>query len=352
MPVNENNTANKEGGSHWSLLVYSKHDDKWYHFDSKQGSNIKHARRLVSRVNSYLSDKTQPTLVETSCTQQSNNYDCGAYTMVYAQMAIRRAIEGKPLNKCYVDRNEATKIRERMHNLISLERQTTKTIEKGEKEGKKVIDKIRDDIGKEREEIKEFIATICGEENISENTKRDILKYYDGKNHKEERTKMGENEKIQQKIESVCRNWAKDTCKKGESCIYKHPVRCEEMMKKGYCNDRQYRRCKYYHPKICWDNLKQERCRRGDRCTYRHTHREIIGYDDLNSRKWNQQRESFRKYDDKIREVSEKDKYCELQDSRGENDFLWKKLHPWEKEQIIKIWNQERAERRHRNRWY
>ncbi|CAL4089430.1 unnamed protein product, partial [Meganyctiphanes norvegica] len=92
MPLNDNNSANKEGGSHWSLLVYSKHDDKWYHFDSKQGSNIKHARRLVSRVNSYLSDKTQPTLVETSCTQQNNNYDCGAYTMVYAQMATRRII--------------------------------------------------------------------------------------------------------------------------------------------------------------------------------------------------------------------------------------------------------------------
>ncbi|CAL4241240.1 unnamed protein product [Meganyctiphanes norvegica] len=83
MPLNDNNSANKEGRSHWSLLVYSKHHVTWYHFDSKQCSNINHAYRLLCRVNSYLSDKTQPTFVVTSCIQQNNNYDFGAYSIVY-----------------------------------------------------------------------------------------------------------------------------------------------------------------------------------------------------------------------------------------------------------------------------
>ena len=310
MPVNDN-SVDKEGGNHWSLLVYSQYDDTWYHFDSLQGSNLKHARRLVSRMNPYLSNKIQPTLVESCCTQQNNNYDCGAFVMVHAKMAARRAIEGKNLDKCYVDKKEITIIREILYDLISLERQMAKTRGNGEKIGKK-----------------------------------------DEKNDTEERIKIVEKEQIQQKIESVCRNWAKDTCKKGESCIYKHPVRCEEIMRKGYCDNKQYRKCKYYHPKICWDNLNQERCRRGHRCTYRHINREIIGYDNQNSRNSKEQRENDRKYHNKVREIREKEKEWEPQDNGERNDFLWKNIHPWEKEQIIEIWNQKRAERRHRRRWY
>ena len=298
--------------------MYSQ-SDTWYHFDLLQGSNIKHARRLIGRVNPYVSNKIQPSLVETCCTQQNNSYDCGAFVMLYAKMAARRAIEGEKLEKCYVDKMEATKIREELYDLISLEIQLEKTRGNTEKEREEEQDKKNSDKkDREREEVTEFIASICGEEKISENTKRDILKYYNGKNNKEI-TKVEENVQTQHERKSVCRNWSKDTCKKGESCIYKHPVRCEEIMKNGHC---EYRQCEYYHPKVCWDNLKQEICRRGHRCTYRHINREIIGYNP-NSKKSQQLRENNRKYPYKqVIELREKEEAWKPRDSRESNDFL------------------------------
>merc|ERR1739842_282553 len=124
--------------------------------------------RLVSRVNKYLSPEIKPTLVESNCTQQNNGYDCGAFAMVYAQIAGRRAIKGEPLDNCNVDRTEATKMRERIYELI----QSTKTGGRCENGGEKDKDqKVRDKKDKKKKEIKEFIASICGEANISDTTK-------------------------------------------------------------------------------------------------------------------------------------------------------------------------------------
>ena len=355
LPVNDNNSVNKEGGSHWSLLIFSRPDNTWYHYDSNQGSNIRHAHRLVNRVNKYLSPEITPTLVERKCTQQNNSYDCGAFAMVFAQIAGRRAIKGEPMDNCIVDRTEATKIREKVYELIASERQPTKTGGKSENGRKKVKDqKVRDKKDKEGTEIKEFIASICGEANISDTTKRDIKKYYDVENEQELKTKNERKEQMQIKIESVCRYWANDTCKKGESCIYQHPVRCEETLMKGYCNQSKYGQCDYYHPKICWDNLKQERCRRGDRCTFRHIFREKIGYN-MKYENFVQPRDNYRKYHDN--ELDYEPRYTRQKDdlpryTRQNDDFLWKNLYPWEKEQMIEFWNQRRTERRFSKRWY
>ena len=347
IPVNDN-SGNKEGGNHWSLLLYNKHHGIWYHFDSQHGSNIKHARRLVGKVNPYVSIKTQPSIIETCCTQQNNSYDCGAFTMVHAKVAARRAIEGEKLDKCYVDRKEATKIRETLYELISLERQPAKTRGKTEKEKEEDQDKKNSEKkDSQREEVKEFIASICEEEQISENTKRDILKYFDGKNNKET-ANMEEHNQLQHKINIVCINWARDTCKKGEDCIYKHPVRCEEIMKKGYC---EYRHCNYYHPLVCRDNLNKNICKRGHRCTYRHINREVIGYNP-NSRMRQQHKENHRYPYNKAIDIRRNEEPWEPQDQRGSNDFLWKKMYPWEKDQIIELWNQKRAERRHGRTWH
>ena len=343
-PVNDNNSVNKEGGSHWSLLIFSRPDNTWYHYDSNKGSNVRHAHRLVSRVNKYLSHETTPTLVETNCTQQNNSYDCGAFAMVFAQIAGRRAIKGEPLNNCNVDRTAATKMRERVYELIASERQSTKSGGRCENGGKKDKDqKVRDKKDKKRTEINEFISSICGEAKISDTTKRDIKKYYDDVNEKELRTKNERKEQMQIKIDSVCKYWAKDTCKKGR-CIYQHPVRCEETLMKGYCNQSRYGQCEYYHPKICWDNLKQERCRRGDRCTFRHIFREKNGYD-MTYDNFVQPRDKYRRYHDN--EYDSEPRY-----TRQNDDFLWKNLYPWEKEQMIELWNQRRTERRFSKRWY
>merc|ERR1712008_61600 len=75
---------------------------------------------------------------------------------------------------------------EKVYELIASERQPTKTGGKSENGRKKVKDqKVRDKKDKEGTEIKEFIASICGEANISDTTKRDIKIYYDVENEQE-----------------------------------------------------------------------------------------------------------------------------------------------------------------------
>lgn len=54
LPVNDNMSTVSSGGSHWSLLVFSRFDSKWYHYDSQRGSNFRDARCLVQRINKYV----------------------------------------------------------------------------------------------------------------------------------------------------------------------------------------------------------------------------------------------------------------------------------------------------------
>lgn len=119
LPVNDNASACASGGSHWSLLVYSKYDAKWYHFDSQRGSNYMAASRLVRRMNTYLGRDIPATLVEVTCTQQDNSYDCGAFVMIYAQRAAQMAVKSLPLGTCIVDRQEANHMRNVIRNLVT-----------------------------------------------------------------------------------------------------------------------------------------------------------------------------------------------------------------------------------------
>lgn len=53
--LNDNNTPDMAGGSHWSLLVYSKPENSFYHLDSSSGSNHNVAWDFASHLIPYLS---------------------------------------------------------------------------------------------------------------------------------------------------------------------------------------------------------------------------------------------------------------------------------------------------------
>ena len=205
MPVNDNNTE-KQGGNHWSLLVFSRQDNTWYHADSNHGSNQKNARHLVGKMNLYLNGNKHPEFIEVKCSQQNNNYDCGAYTMLFAQISARKAITGERQENLTVDKSDVTELREMISNIILIE---TKSIDKTER-GMKVNNS---------KDIREFIASLCVEKEISKNTKRDILKFYDEKNYQENEDQKNKKEPVQQKREIVCRNWAKDKCIENYNCL-------------------------------------------------------------------------------------------------------------------------------------
>lgn len=54
--LNDNDLAGSCGGSHWSLLIYSQPEDKFFHLDSSNDTNFGQAEILQHNVAYYLSN--------------------------------------------------------------------------------------------------------------------------------------------------------------------------------------------------------------------------------------------------------------------------------------------------------
>lgn len=78
-PLNDNQ-MDSAGGSHWSLLVFSRLENTFYHFDSSKGSNKLISSYFVNGVKSSL-NAIDANLVNVPCLQQSNGYDCGIHVL-------------------------------------------------------------------------------------------------------------------------------------------------------------------------------------------------------------------------------------------------------------------------------
>uniref|UniRef100_A0A6B2LHV5 Ubiquitin-like protease family profile domain-containing protein n=1 Tax=Arcella intermedia TaxID=1963864 RepID=A0A6B2LHV5_9EUKA len=86
IPINDKTDLEAEiGGSHWSLLVWIKKDEKFYTFDSYSGANNQIARRTAYRFSQLVSNKSVPTVQTGRAPCQTNGYDCGVYTIVFAE---------------------------------------------------------------------------------------------------------------------------------------------------------------------------------------------------------------------------------------------------------------------------
>lgn len=86
-PMNMKNYAfmpiknDQAGGSHWSLLVYSRLLNIFFHYDSLNGSNARVAKKVAERIYQFLSVPIGARFVEAETPQQSNGYDCGMYVL-------------------------------------------------------------------------------------------------------------------------------------------------------------------------------------------------------------------------------------------------------------------------------
>ena len=83
MPVNNNENLKIDTGTHCSLLTYRKMDNKFYHYDSIQGANEKHAKKvieIISKANPCFKNE----LVIIKCPQQNDGHSCGVHTIMNA----------------------------------------------------------------------------------------------------------------------------------------------------------------------------------------------------------------------------------------------------------------------------
>lgn len=103
------------GGTHWSLLVIDiiitatpKNDEakpevQFYSFDSHRGCNISAANAVASKMYSLFQQHysslekdgvTTVNVIDCEALQQNNGYDCGLYTLGFAEALLRLSNEG------------------------------------------------------------------------------------------------------------------------------------------------------------------------------------------------------------------------------------------------------------------
>ncbi|CAL8243932.1 unnamed protein product [Lota lota] len=85
---NSNQTA---GGSHWSLLVYHHAAAHFAHYDSQNGGNSIHARRIAGKLEPFFGTGGKVRFVEEPCPSQQNSYDCGMYVICNAEALCEEA---------------------------------------------------------------------------------------------------------------------------------------------------------------------------------------------------------------------------------------------------------------------
>uniref|UniRef100_A0A1B6DLD8 Ubiquitin-like protease family profile domain-containing protein n=1 Tax=Clastoptera arizonana TaxID=38151 RepID=A0A1B6DLD8_9HEMI len=97
LAVNDCENFNSPGGSHWSLLVFSKYEKTFYHFDSSTGSNYQQAQKVVSNICDYFNCSDE--LSEEKTLQQSNSYDCGIHLLCCVKNIATHAIDHEDINE-------------------------------------------------------------------------------------------------------------------------------------------------------------------------------------------------------------------------------------------------------------
>ncbi|XP_050508908.1 sentrin-specific protease 8-like [Diabrotica virgifera virgifera] len=83
--LNDNEMTDSSGGSHWSLLVFSRPERVIFHYDSSQGCNYSQALDLGEKILKYFSLPIQEKVHNVPCLQQTNGYDCGVHLLCNAE---------------------------------------------------------------------------------------------------------------------------------------------------------------------------------------------------------------------------------------------------------------------------
>ena len=240
MPINDCGPNDEvEGGIHWSLLVFSRKENTWYYMDSAQQANRKVAETLVNKLNKYMFNfsDSSPCFVVSKCTKQKNNYDCGAFVMLFAQTASRRIFNCEPLDTCLIDEGEVKTLRKWIRNQMEKELQQ--------------LDAGRNILNKNSIEVRPVNKTKLNSVPLNNGTKGP----------------QGNQHTYSHKMDKVCWKWVNNKCWRGENCKFKHPKICTEILNNRQCKSEQ---CNQYHPQLCRANKNQERCKWGENCKFRH----------------------------------------------------------------------------------
>lgn len=126
LALNDNVRPDCSGGSHWSLLVFSRPENACYHFDSHTGSNYEQARDLGNKLLRYFGMLTHGQIFEGSCLQQTNGYDCGVHVICNVEHIAKYALLRGRINGCGIV--DGLKVANKRADLLDLIKRLKKTI--------------------------------------------------------------------------------------------------------------------------------------------------------------------------------------------------------------------------------
>ena len=303
-PVN-NDAPDGNGGTHWSLLVYRKRDNKLLHFDPIKGLNKKHAIELMLKIQDEEmidSDGYGPQFVEIPCEKQKNGFDCGPFVMIFMQTILENIVKGREADNDKFVIYKVDEMRETLRNIINDEmkkkntgKNETKKEEKGKDEEKTSIQKEKERKEKSRDKrndsdegrrydeavdiILNKISNKLDNSNIrmkmddrSMERKRDEISNKNSYNYNEPNIRGNKreynipnadtrNDKIGGQQRKPCYNHFNTMCYYGLNCRFDHPRICESWKEMGSCPGVNGS-CKKPHPMLCRSFGDQVECQR------------------------------------------------------------------------------------------
>lgn len=117
LPVNDNQDTNiPNGGSHWSLLVYHKNKDIFYHYDSANQYNKNVAKKLYNRIKQWIGT-TESAFELRKSPQQKNGNDCGLFVCATAEALANSSGNDENIFNI-VNQESVSKMRKQILDLI------------------------------------------------------------------------------------------------------------------------------------------------------------------------------------------------------------------------------------------
>merc|ERR1711874_156347 len=124
-PVSDReNPMDGDGGSHFSLVIYSKKEHRFFHFDPIRGLNRRSALDLMTWVLDSESVTNEdnlyklPDFEEAPCEKQKNGFDCGPFILGYMIEAIGSILKGNSPRDLSAPAGGACKIRNDLAEII------------------------------------------------------------------------------------------------------------------------------------------------------------------------------------------------------------------------------------------
>lgn len=91
-PLNNCDSKDSAGGSHWSLLVCSSIEETCYHFDSLKHLNNYVALNFAKRIATFFLWKHNK-YIEIDSPQQKNDYDCGIFALCLTDLVSEHILK-------------------------------------------------------------------------------------------------------------------------------------------------------------------------------------------------------------------------------------------------------------------